>query len=414
MICEVINVGSELLSGDVLNTNIIYLSKKLLELGIEVSFQTTVGDNKNDLAKVITEGLKRSELLIITGGLGPTEDDITKEVVCEVLKEELVFSEEVLSKIKEHFNKCCKHMSKNNLKQAYIPKKSKVIQNKVGTAPGFIIEKDKNIIIILPGPPREIKEMFKNYICSYLSKKSNIVVKSKTIRTIGIGESHIESKIRSKIGFKDNTLVATYAKEGQVDIKITAKGLDNESVDKTIQETVDTLMPEIKKYVYSFDDESIEEVVFKQLLKNNFKIGFCESCTGGLITSRLTRISGASKILKRSIITYSNTSKIEEVGVQRETLNKYGAVSEQTAIEMAQGLKNKDNIDIAVSVTGIAGPTGGTSEKPVGLVYMALVTNDTIKCYKFNFSGSREIIQNKTANSVFNEIRKYLIDLKNY
>lgn len=409
---EIINVGTELLLGDIVNTNSRYLSKKLAEIGIDVFFHTVVGDNRERLKSTFITALNRSDLIIITGGLGPTKDDITKEVICEVLDIELILDTNILSKIKSYFKSCLKGMPHNNIKQAYIPKGSKILPNEIGTAPGFIIEKNGKIITLLPGPPKELSSMFENYLQQYLSSKSKYTIKSLTIKTIGIGESDLEMRIKDIIENQSNPTIATYAKEGQVEIRITAKATNEEVANRLINNVVDKITPIIKDYIYSYNNETLEELVYKILLERKLKIGFCESCTGGLIASRFTKIPGASKVFEEGIITYSNESKLRELGVRKETLQKYGAVSKETALEMAIGLKKKSKVDIALSVTGIAGPTGGTKDKPVGLVFIGLVTDKNQKCIKYNLKGSRTDIQKKTADRAFNEIRKLLLNLE--
>jgi nicotinamide-nucleotide amidase len=409
---EIINVGTELLLGDILNTNSRYLSKKLAEIGIDVFFHSVVGDNKERLKSTVITALNRSDLIIITGGLGPTKDDITKEVICEVLDLELILDNNILSKIKCHFKSCLKGMPHNNIKQAYIPKGSKILPNQIGTAPGFIIEENGKIIALLPGPPKELSSMFENYLQQYLSSKSKHIIKSLTIKTIGIGESDLEMRIKDIIENQSNPTIATYAKEGQVEIRITAKATNEEVANCLINNVVDKITPVIKDYIYSYNNETLEELVYRMLLDRKLKIGFCESCTGGLIASRFTRIPGVSKVFEEGIITYSNESKLRELGVRKETLQKYGAVSKETALEMAIGLKKKSKVDIALSVTGIAGPTGGTKEKPVGLVFIGLVTDKNQKCIKYNLKGNRTDIQKKTADRAFNEIRKLLLNLE--
>lgn len=409
---ELITVGTELLLGDIVNTNTVFLSKKLAELGINVYFQTAVGDNKERLKEVVSLGIKRSDLIILTGGLGPTEDDITKEAVSEVLNRKLILDNQVLEKIELFFKKCCTSMTHNNVKQALVPEDSKIIKNEIGTAPGIMVEDNGRIIIMLPGPPKELELMFNKYVYPLLRKKSKYIIKSKVIKTIGAGESFIETEIKDIIHEYENPTVATYAKSGQVEIRITAKAFNEYEADQLIKNVVNEVECRIGEYIYGYNDTSIEEVVFKLLKSNNLTIGFCESCTGGLITSRFTQVPGVSQVLDRGIVTYSNKSKIQELGVKEETLFSHGAVSSQTALEMAKGLKEKTGVNIALSVTGIAGPTGGTAEKPVGLVYIALATDTGVYSKKFNLTGSRNQIQWRTTNHAFNEIRKYLISLK--
>lgn len=408
---EIISVGSELLLGNTVNTNASFLSRKLAELGIDVFYHTVVGDNVYRLKTITKIALDRSDLIIYTGGLGPTEDDLTKEVVSETLGVDLELDNVHLAKIKKYFEKRNMKMTDNNIKQAYIIKDSKVLNNDIGTAPGvFFNWKDKKIIL-LPGPPTEMKTMFNNYTAPLLKQDS--IIKSKTIRTMGIGESSLEELIKDLVIEQSNPTIATYAKQGQVEIQVTGKGKNEKEIDLIIDPLVKEIGKRLGEYIYSYNNESIEEVFFKQLKKNHMTVAFCESCTGGLVSSRFTAIPGASQVFERGIVTYTNNSKIEELNVKESTLKTYGAVSEETAKEMAIGLLNKTNVDMALSITGIAGPTGGTKDKPVGLVYIGLASKDKSYVIKNIFTGSRQDIQNKAANKVFVEGRKYLLEINN-
>ena len=408
MKCEIINVGDEILSGKTLNTNAHYICDKLLSLNLQTRFNTVIRDDKTDIENITELAIKRSDIIIYTGGLGPTYDDFTKEVVCEKLSANLILNNEILENIKNNFESRGIVMSENNIKQAYIPENCTVLKNEKGTAPGFYIEAKGKIIILLPGPPKEMNNMFEKSVIPLISKLSSTKIRSEIIRTIDIGESKLEELIKDTIENYKQATIATYASKGKVDIRITFSSKNEQTIESLFEDIKGELNSTIGDYIYSYEDESLEEVVFKKLKQNGFKIGFCESCTGGLISSRFTKISGASSVLDRSIVTYSNRSKIEEVGVSKETLDLYGAVSEQTAIEMAKGLLEKGDLDISVSVTGIAGPDGGTKNKPNGLVYICLATKDDVIVEKNIYLGDREDIQNRSSNSAFNLIRKYL------
>jgi len=408
MKAEIIAVGSELILGSTLNTNSQYLTKRLSEIGIDVLYHTTLKDNRDQLKEVIDIGLKRADLLIFTGGLGPTGDDFTKEVVSEALGLELVLDNSIEDDIRSYFNKTNKVMTPNNIKQAYIPEGSKPIKNDLGTAPGIFIEKDGKTVVLLPGPPREMKHMFDKYVMPLI--KQDYIIKVVTLKTIGIGESNLETIIKDIIEENDNPTVATYAGDGLVDIKIVARG-DNESeVMKLLEETVAKIKDRIGESIYSYNDEGIEEVVFKILKEKNYKIAFAESCTGGLVSSRFTQIPGVSEVFDRGIVTYSNMSKMEELNVSRLTLDRYSAVSEETALEMAKGLMDKTNVDIALSITGYAGPPSGEDE-PVGLVYIGIASRDKSKVIETRLNGDRISIQNKAALKAFNELRKFLLNM---
>ncbi len=405
---KIICVGEELLSGDIVNTNSQYISQKLMDIGIKPLNHTTVGDCMDDIVSVTKQGFKNFDVLIFTGGLGPTTDDLTKEAVCKALNLELEKRDEIVLKMEKRFEKIGIKMSANNLKQAYMPKGCKEIPNKNGTAPGILINYKNKIVALLPGPPREMNPMLENYLIPELRDKSNFIIKSQTLKTMGIGESTLESKIRHIILKYKELIIATYAKEGQVDIKITCICQNDKQGEILIHNAVKEIKNIAGKYIYSYNGESLEEVVYRLLLERQLKVGFCESCTGGLISSRLIKIPGVSSVFDRGYITYSNKSKIEELNVSQNTLKKFGAVSKETALEMVKGLIEESNVDIGISVTGIAGPDGGTDEKPVGLVYIGLAAKEFKNVFKYVFSGSREVIQNRAANMAFMNLIKYL------
>lgn len=408
MRAEIITIGNELLSGNVLNTNTYYLTKRLSEIGIEVLYHTSVKDDAQMLKDVVNIGLNRADLLIFTGGLGPTYDDLSKEVISNSLGLNLTLNEECKKTIEDYFRKLNREMTPNNIKQAYIPEGAKYIPNEVGTAPGIFIEWKGKVIVMLPGPPKEMQLMFDKYVVPFI--KQDFVIIEKTIKTIDIGEAQVESTIQDIIKSNKDVYIATYAKDGIVDIKIVAKGRDKNSIDEILNDAINKIKNRIADYIYSYEDETIEEVVFKILKKNKIKVAFCESCTGGLISSKFTRIPGASEVFDRAYITYSNLSKMEDLGVSKDTLDKYGAVSKETALEMAKGLLNKTSVDVALSVTGIAGPSGGTETKPVGLVYIGICTKDSSKVVESLFGGDRVSIQNRAYLKAFNELRKFLLN----
>ncbi|HHV38584.1 MAG TPA: competence/damage-inducible protein A [Tepidimicrobium sp.] len=411
MKAEIVSVGTEIIMGSTLNTNVQYITQRLSEFGIDVLFHTSVTDDPELLREVTNIALERVDLIIFTGGLGPTQDDMTKEVVSDTLGLKLVLNPFIQNNIKEYFNRTNRPMPSNNIKQAYLPEDSKFLMNRVGTAPGIYIEKDNKIIILLPGPPREMKTMFDEQVVPLIKRDPTIMTKTirtRTINTIGIGESALEMKLKDIIDKKEDIIIATYAQEGKVDVKIIVKENNIESADNKLDRIVASIDRRISKYIYSYDNESIEEVVYRKLLEQNKRIAFCESCTGGLITSMFTRIPGASKVFDRGIISYSNTSKMEELNIEEDILLKHGAVSETVALHMAKNLLDITGVDIALSTTGIAGPSGGTQGKPIGLVYIGIATKDNAYAVKVMLNGARHSIQNRAALRAFNELRKIL------
>lgn len=409
MKAEIITVGSELILGSTLNTNTQYLTRRLWEIGIEVLYHTSLMDNKKQLKEVIEIGLNRADLLIFTGGLGPTGDDFTKEVVSETLGLKLQLDKAIENSIRNYFSKNNKNMTPNNIKQAYIPEGAKPIKNDIGTAPGIFLQWKDKILILLPGPPKEMKHMFNKYVIPLI--KQDYIMKEVTIKTIDIGESYLETILKDIINEGDNPTIATYAGEGIVDIKVIAKGNDEDEINILLKKYVKKIRERIPENIYSYDNETIEEVVYKLLSEKKFKIAFSESCTGGLIASRFTQIPGVSEVFDRGIVTYSNASKLDELNVNKCTLDKYGAVSEEVALEMAKGLLEKSNVDIALSITGLAGPSDGNENKPVGIVYIGIATKEKSTVIETRLSGDRVSIQNKAALKAFNELRKFLINM---
>ena len=394
--------------GQTVNTNATYLSKELNELGFNVLYHFTVGDNPNRLKSLFKHALSISDIIITTGGLGPTQDDLTKEIISESLMKDLYLDDMAHNEIKNFFNKLNKEMTTNNIKQAYLPSGSKILKNDLGTAPGFIIDDIEKIVICLPGPPKEMIHMFSKYVKPYLLNRTDSIIKSKIINFFGIGESALESKLEDLISNQTNPTLATYANDGSLSLRITAKSNSEKDIDSLLNPVIEEVKNRLDKYIYSFNNESLEEVVGNILMENNISISLAESCTGGLLSSMLTSIPGISKVLDRTIVSYSNRAKYEELNVPYEIINKYGAVSKETAMVMAEGLKKITKSDLCISITGIAGPGGGTTEKPVGLVYIGFSYLDNIYYKKFNFNGSREKIRKMTSLHALNLIRKII------
>lgn len=408
MNAEILAVGTELLMGQISNTNAQYISNRLPDVGIGVYYHSVVGDNPSRLKECLTLSLKRSDIVIMTGGLGPTQDDLTKETVAELLGKDLVLHEESLKKIEEFFFKLNRPMAKSNIKQAYLPEGSIIIRNSNGTAPGCIIEWENKVVILLPGPPSEMKPMFEETVIPYFSKLLPFKLVSKYLRIFGIGESSMEEMIIDLIENQTNPTIAPYAKEGEVTLRITAKCNKEEDAGYLLEPVIKEIKKRLGSTVYSLNDEPLEIVVGKLLLYTNTTIAIAESCTGGVISGKLTNVPGISKAFNRGIISYSNEAKIENLNVNKATIEKYGAVSMETAIEMANGIRKVSGTDLGFSVTGIAGPDGGTAEKPVGLVFIALASSDGVECKKLQLWGNRDRIRNVTALHGFDMIRLHL------
>lgn len=408
MNAEILAVGTELLMGQIVNTNAQYISERLNSIGVNVYFHSVVGDNPKRLENSIKLALERSDLVVITGGLGPTKDDITKEKVAEVFNRKMVLHEESLKRIKDYFIKLGREMTDNNAKQAYFPEDSIIIENNKGTAPGCIIESENKVVIILPGPPREMQSMFDESVVPYLQKNSGYKIVSKYLRIFGIGESTLEEMIMDLVDKQEDVTIATYAKMGEVTVRLTCKSKLSEEGFNKICPFEEEIIKRLGSYVYSTENENLEKVVARMLLDNNLTIAIAESCTGGLICSKLVSVSGISKAFNRGIVSYSNDSKIEDLGVNKDTIKNFGAVSKETAIEMAEGVQKLAGSDIGVSITGIAGPGGGTAKKPVGLMYIALAYKGNTVYKKLNLSGDRERIINVASLHTFDLIRRQI------
>jgi len=411
MKAEIITVGTEILLGDIINTNTHYLSNELANMGVDVYYQITVGDNENRLLNQLEESFRRSDLVVLTGGLGPTQDDLTKEVCAKYFNLDMEFHQPSWDKIIEIHNKMKRTPTENNKKQAYFPVDSIILPNEYGTAPGCIMEKDNKTIIVMPGPPREMKPMFDNFVKPFLQKNSEDILKSKVIRIIGVGESKVENDLLDLIQKQVNPTIATYAKDGECTVRITAKGKTVEEVEKLILPVVKEIKNRFKETVYGEDETTIEDEVAKILVKNNLTISVAESCTGGMVSSSLINYPGISSVFMEGCVTYSNEAKMKSLNVKEETLNSVGAVSEQCAKEMAEGVAARHNTNIGLSTTGIAGPEGGSEEKPVGLVYMGIKINDKTIVKKYIFNGDRQQIRYRACKTLLNDLRLELLNI---
>lgn len=411
MKAEIIAVGTEILLGDIVNTNAQYLAKELALLGIDVYYQSSVGDNKERLLKAFKDGLDRSDIIITTGGLGPTNDDITKEVACQALNQTLQLHQSSLEKIEKFFNKLGIEMTENNKKQAYFPKNAIVLDNKNGTAPGAILRENEKYIIILPGPPKEMKPMFENEAKPYINSITNNTLVSKTLKLFGIGESLLDTKISDIISEQDNPTVAPYISDMELRLRITAKSDSESKANSIIEPVVEKIKSRVGEFIYAEDNVSIEAVVSKMLVEKNLTISTAESCTGGLVSSTLINYPGISSVFMEGSVTYSNESKISRLGVNPSTLKVHGAVSEETAKEMAEGIAKHLGTNVAISTTGIAGPDGGSHDKPVGLVYIGIYINGKTTVNKYIFNGNRQEIRFRATKNALNDLRLRLLEI---
>lgn len=410
MKAEIMAVGTELLLGDILNTNAQFLAQELAALGIDVHYQTVVGDNPKRLEDTIFHAFSRADLIITTGGLGPTEDDLTKETAAKYFGEELVLDERALGRIKKYFDRTGRTMTQNNVKQAMVPANHcTVLYNDNGTAPGIIIEKNGKIIVMLPGPPRETVPMFENQVKPYLAKKQEYTFVSRILRVAGIGESAMEDRVKDMIAAQTNPTIAPYAKDGESILRITAKAKDEAEAKKMIEPVAAALKERLGMAVYAEGETDMQTVVAELLLAKKITIAVAESCTGGMIASRLIDFPGISEVLVEGCVTYSNDAKVRRLGVKEETLSQYGAVSPQTAKEMAEGIAKTSGAEIGVATTGIAGPGGGTEEKPVGLVYIGICYQGKTEVFEHRFVGKRERIRERATYTALDALRKVLL-----
>lgn len=412
MVAEIIAIGTELLMGQIANTNAQYISGRLPDIGVYAYYHTVVGDNRERMIACIKNALSRADIIITTGGLGPTQDDITREAVSEILEKPLVSDARCLADIEAFFKRIGREMTSNNIKQAMFPEGAVIVKNPNGTAPGCIIEHRDKTIIMLPGPPNEMKPMFDNFIMPYLAKKGDLKLKSVYIRTFGIGESALEDAIEDLVSKQKNPTIATYASVGQVTVRITARYSEEEKADDILKPVTDEIMKRLGDKIYSEENKELYEVVCELLLKKKTTVSLAESCTGGMISACLTDYPGISEVYLGGVNAYSNEMKMNLLGVSEKTLDQYGAVSEACAVEMAKGIQNRTNSDIALSVTGIAGPGGGTKDKPVGLVYVSLVTKCDVWVKRLNLWGDRSRIRANTTLHALDMIRRYLSGLE--
>lgn len=410
MTAEIICVGTELLLGNIVNTNAAFLSEKLAYLGINCYFQTVVGDNRDRLLSVINTALSRADILIFSGGLGPTEDDLTKETVAEALGKKLIRDKWAEQEIADYFALRGHIPTDNNWKQADVIEGCEILYNKNGTAPGIFVSEGEKTVILLPGPPLELKSMFTDSVMPKLQQKCGQVFYSQTVKIVGPGESSVETQILDMLNTQENPTIAPYAKTGEVHLRVTARAKDEKEAREKTAPVVEELYRRFGNAVYTTDaDETLEMALTKLLIKKKYTMTTAESCTGGMIAARMVNAPGVSAVLKSGFITYANEAKEELLGVSHDTLEKFGAVSRETAEEMAEGAVKAAHTDAAVAVTGIAGPDGGTKEKPVGLVYIGVNVRGNVEVREYHFSGSRQKIRESVTAAALTFLREKLL-----
>ena len=410
---EILSVGTELLLGSIANTDAQMLSQGLSELGLNVYWHTVVGDNPGRAREAVTLAKSRADIIITTGGLGPTCDDLTKNVLAEAFGKELVFHEPSAQRIRSYFERSKRPMTENNMQQAMLPEGCTVLENDWGTAPGCAFEADGVHVIMLPGPPSECRPMFHYRAKPYLLSLSEGVIASHTLKLFGIGESAMEEQLRAQMNEMTNPTLAPYAKEGECELRVTAKAENDEKAQKLLKPTVEQVKALFGNKVYGVDVKSLEQVVQSLLEEQGMTIGVAESITGGLLAKRLTDLPGVSKVFKGGIVSYTNETKQAVLGVSEELLNEHGAVSAPVALAMAEGARRVLDVDIALSATGVAGPDTDDRGNEVGTAFVAIATPTGSYVRELHLGNRpvRERLRTQTAHHAFDLARRYLAGL---
>jgi nicotinamide-nucleotide amidase len=411
MKAEIISIGSEILRGQITDTNANFIAKKLVELGINLEHISAVSDNPESLLSTLKLAFQRSDLIITTGGLGPTEDDITYHTIARALNLKLIKYPEAEENLKRVLKKINKTISPSNLKQVYLPEGVKIIINQYGTAPAMILEKDNKTICSFPGVPHEMKNLIEENLIPYLKDKfpPSMIKKSKILKVTGLGESSVNELIRDYINKQTNFSFGIYANPEDIQVQITTQAPTEKETDKLLQSSVNQLSKILGNYIYGRDEETIEEVVGNLLKTKKLKVAVAESCTGGMLGEMITRIPGSSEYFQGGVISYSTKAKEDLLKVPPEVIKKYGEVSKEVAQLMAEGVRRYCHSDIGISITGIAGPGGATEKKKVGLVYMALADGKKTLTQKHQLFGNRQLVRLRSARRALNMLRMYLM-----
>jgi nicotinamide-nucleotide amidase len=413
MRAELITIGDELLLGQTIDTNAAFIGEKLAEAGIDLAYHTTVGDQSDDLISAIGLALNRVDFVLTTGGLGPTHDDITKKVICKFFKRQLVFHEEILKALEKRYADLGIAMSPINQNQALLPQGAKFFENKIGSALGLVFEERGKILIAVPGVPAEMEIMLVDHVIPMLKQKApGKVIIHRKLRTIGIMESAIFEKVKDLIDEKSFIKVAFLPGYKGVDIRLTAYSDDQPKATQAIAELETKFVERIGKYTFGYDEDELPEVIGKLLKTKSLTLAVAESCTGGLLGKILTDISGSSAYFRGGVIAYANEIKIGLLGVPSLAIESHGAVSSETAKFMAEGARENCGASLGLAITGVAGPTGGTTEKPVGLVYIGLASPEGTKTKEFRFRSDRQIIRTRAAYAALDMVRKFLLGIE--
>jgi nicotinamide-nucleotide amidase len=415
MNAHIITIGDEILIGQTLNTNTAYIGSRLIELSIDIKKTSVVGDNEKHILNEFKECFNENDLVIVTGGLGPTHDDITRKCIVKFFNTQLVLNEDVLKDVKNIFSRRGRQVTKLNEDQALVPKNAKVIRNKLGTAPGVWIEKDNKIFIVMPGVPFEMKEMMSSYIMPNLQEKlgkQEFVSTRLILQTTGIPESFLFERLGNIDELLNGAAMAFLPSHYGVKLRITVKDKSIEATNNRLTEIEQKIRNKVGRFVFAKGEETLEEVVGRLLKERELSISLAESCTGGNISNLLTNISGSSDYFERGVVSYSNGSKVEMLQVDEDTIQKYGAVSPEVAQQMSKGIKSISCTDLGLSITGILGPTGATPDKPIGLVFISLCDNKSCIVKKFLFGEDRLLNKQRATQAALDMIRKHILGIQ--
>ena len=413
IIAEIITIGDELLLGETTDTNAVYIAKKLSGIGLSVQFKSTVGDSVERIEETIRHALKRAQVIITTGGLGPTDDDLTKKVIVKFFKRQLVLNEQLLEDIRDRYQRRGIEMPAINEEQALLPSNSTIFKNDIGSAAGIGIIENDYYFIALPGVPTEMRHILDNEVIPFLAKQDfGQAIKITTLRLNGIVESSLAEAISADLEIKPGVKLAYLPSESGADLRIVSTDKNAEKAENKARKLVNYIEKKVGRFVYGYDNDTLQSVVGQLLSDNDKSLAVAESCTGGKLGQIITSVSGSSGYFEGGIIAYSNEVKISELGLKKTTLNKYGAVSEETAIEMAHGARKRFCSDFALSITGVAGPDGGTDEKPVGLTFIGLASAHKSYAKEFNFGRDRETNRARACYAALEMLRRDILDLE--
>jgi nicotinamide-nucleotide amidase len=414
MKAHIITIGDEILLGNTLNTNAAYIGEQLSEINIHVIKTSVVGDDNPSILDELKLASETTDLILITGGLGPTHDDVTRKSIVDFFNTELIENQQVLDDIKEIFDKRKRKVTSVNIDQAKVPKIAEVMRNRIGTAPGLWIEKDGKIFVVMPGVPYEMQGMMESTVIPKLLEKKEaeqVIIKKKTILTTGIPESTLYERLGNLDELLQGAKLAFLPNQFGVKLRLSVEGKDEKELNEKLMEVEQRIRSKAGRFIYGVDDDQLEAVVGKLLMDREFKIATAESCTGGLVGNMLTNVSGSSKYFERGVICYSNAAKVELLKVDEDVIAEHGAVSQEVAMQMAEGVKSTSGAEIGLATTGIMGPTGATGEKPVGLVYIGYCDEKVCTYKKFNFGEDRLLNKQRTAQAALDFVRRQLLGI---